>query len=250
MDRRGFLRQGSGVVAGVAWSGLVPVSAAQALAGGAGLTPLLGPDAVLNQKYPFTLPPLPYANNAVAPAVDARTMAIHHDRHHAAFVTSLNAALASQSALHQYTLGELLMGLRRWPAAVQAAIRLHGGGHANHALLWNLLTPGGPAAPTGMLAEMIARDFESVAALTAALKSAAMGQVGNGWAWLVKTATSRLAVRALPNEDSPLLEGELPVVGIDVWDHAYALTSRHRRADYVDALLARLNWDVADAQVT
>lgn len=255
MDRRGFLQQGVGAVAGVALSGMVfPARTVAAgtpalLAKGEAVT-VIAPDAVLNQKYPFVLPPLPYANSAVEPAVDAQTMGIHHDRHHAAYVTNLNNALATQSALHQYTLGELLMGLRRWPVAVQTAIRNNGGGHANHALFWNLLTPGGATAPTGMLAEMITRDFESVAALKAALKTAAVGQFGSGWAWLVKTATSRLAVRGLPNQDSPLLEGELPIIGIDVWEHAYYLRYQNRRADYVDALLARLNWDVAGAQLT
>ncbi len=248
MDRRGFLQQGAGAVAGVALSGLVaaPARALPAIVPGP-----FAPDAVLNQRYPFTLPPLPYAATAVEPAVDAQTMGIHHDRHHAAYVTNLNTALASQHALHQYTLGELLMGLRRWPAPVQTAIRNNGGGHANHALFWNLLAPGAAsaAAPTGRLAEMITRDFESVAALKAAMKTAAVGQFGSGWAWLVKTATNRLAVRGLPNQDSPLLEGELPIVGIDVWEHAYYLKYQNRRADYVDALLARINWDVAGAQV-
>lgn len=254
MDRRGFLQQGAGAVAGVAVSGLVvpPVLGASTLVAPLPVAPLpVAPDAVLNQKYPFTLPPLPYATNAVEPAVDAQTMGIHHDRHHAAYVTNLNKALETQSALHQYTLGELLMGLRRWPAAVQTAIRNNGGGHANHALFWNLLAPGAAtaAAPTGRLAEMIARDFDSLAALKAALKTAAVGQFGSGWAWLVKTATSRLAVRGLPNQDSPLLDGELPIVGLDVWEHAYYLKYQNRRADYVDAILARINWDVAGAQV-
>nr|WP_291260477.1 superoxide dismutase [Gemmatimonas sp.] len=252
MDRRGFLQQSAGVVAGVAVSGALPSAIASAAnAPGMASGVLVAPDAVLNQRYPFTLPPLPYAANAVEPAVDAQTMGIHHDRHHAAYVTNLNTALASQSALHQYTLGELLMGLRRWPAPVQTAIRNNGGGHANHALFWNLLAPGAAsaAAPTGRLAEMITRDFESMAALKAAMKTAAVGQFGSGWAWLVKTATNRLAVRGLPNQDSPLLEGELPIVGIDVWEHAYYLKYQNRRADYVDALLARINWDVAGAQV-
>jgi Fe-Mn family superoxide dismutase len=253
MDRRGFLQQGAGAVAGVALSGLVPPVAVLGDAGaiGAQATSRVAPDPVLSQKYPFTLPPLPYAANAVEPAVDAQTMGIHHDRHHAAYVTNLNKALESQTSLHQYSLGELLMGLRRWPAPVQSAIRNNGGGHANHALFWNLLAPGAAtaSAPSGMLAEMITRDFESVAALKAAMKTAAVGQFGSGWAWLVKTATSRLAVRGLPNQDSPLLEGELPIVGIDVWEHAYYLKYQNRRADYVDAVLARINWDVAGSQL-
>lgn len=210
-----------------------------------------GPDAVLDQKYPFSLPALGYAVGAVEPAVDAQTMTIHHDRHHQTYVTNLNNALAQQAALQQNTLGELLMGLRRWPAAVQTAIRNNGGGHANHALFWKLLSPGGAsaAAPSGKLAEWIARDFGSLDALKAQLKTAGTGQFGSGWAWLVKTATNRLAVRGLPNQDSPLLEGELPIVGLDVWEHAYYLKYQNRRADYLDAVIARINWDVAGAQV-
>jgi superoxide dismutase, Fe-Mn family len=253
MDRRGFLQKSTGVVAGVAVSGLVPASVAQP-AEFVRTAPAMpfGPDAVLNQTFPFTLTALGYAANAVEPAVDAQTMTIHHDRHHAAYVTNLNTALEKQPSLHQVTLGELLMGLRKWPAAVQTAIRNNGGGHANHALFWKLLSPGSAsaAAPSGMLAEMITRDFGSLDALNAALKTAAVGQFGSGWSWLVKTATSRLAVRGLPNQDSPLLEGELPIVGIDVWEHAYYLKYQNRRADYVDAVLKRINWDVASSQLT
>ena len=208
-------------------------------------------DEVLSQRYPFVVPALSYAVNAVEPAIDAQTMSIHHDRHHAAYVTSLNKALEAFPDLHQYTLGELLMGLRKWPAAVQVAIRNHGGGHANHALYWGLLAPGSAGAqmPSGVLAEMITRDFTTLTACTAALKAAGLAQFGSGWAWLVKTATSRLAVRGLPNQDSPLLNGELPIVGIDVWEHAYYLKYQNRRADYLDAVLARINWDVAGAQL-
>ncbi len=214
-------------------------------------TATVAPDPVLQQKYPFILPPLGYANNAVEPAVDARTMRVHHDLHHAAYVNSLNTVLASQTALQDRTLGELLMGLRRWPESVRTAIRNHGGGHANHALYWKLLSPGDAEAqrPTGRLEEMITRDFETLEACKAALRSAAVAQFGSGWAWLVKTATSRLAVRALPNQDSPLLDGELPIVGIDVWEHAYYLSYQNRRADYVDAVLARVNWKVAGEQI-
>ncbi len=208
-------------------------------------------DEVLAQRYPFVLPPLGYAANAVEPAIDAQTMSIHHDRHHAAYVTNLNKALETQPDLQGYTLGELLMGMRKWPAASQPAIRNNGGGHANHALYWNLLAPGtaGAKSPSGQLAEMITRDFTTLDACKAALKAAGLAQFGSGWAWLVKTATNRLVVRGLPNQDSPLLEGELPIVGIDVWEHAYYLKYQNRRADYLDAAIARINWDVASAQL-
>jgi Fe-Mn family superoxide dismutase len=243
MDRRGFLQQGAGALAGATLSGFVPLSAASGLVRPS--APLLAPDAVLSQKYPFKLPALGYATNAVEPAVDAQTMGIHHDRHHAAYVTNLNKALESQPSLHGYSLGELLMGLRRWPVAVQTAIRNNGGGHANHALFWNLLAPAAAAtaaAPNGTLGDMIMRDFGSHAAVNAALKSAAVGQFGSGWSWLVKTATNKLVVRGLPNQDSPLLEGELPIVGIDVWEHAYYLKYQNRRADYLGAFWHVVNW--------
>jgi Fe-Mn family superoxide dismutase len=208
-------------------------------------------DEVLSQRYPFVVPALGYAVNAVEPAIDAPTMSIHHDRHHAAYVTNLNKALEAFPDLHQYTLGELLMGMRKWPAAAQTAIRNNGGGHANHALYWGLLAPGSATAvsPSGQLSEMIVRDFTTLDACKAALKAAGLAQFGSGWAWLVKTATSRLAVRGLPNQDSPLLNGELPIVGLDVWEHAYYLKYQNRRADYLDAVLARINWDVAAAQL-
>jgi Fe-Mn family superoxide dismutase len=208
-------------------------------------------DEVLAQRYPFVLPALGYDAKAIEPAIDAQTITIHHDRHHAAYVTNLNKALEAFPDLHQYTLGELLMGMRKWPAAVQTAIRNNGGGHANHALYWGLLAPGSAtsAAPSGQLSEMIVRDFSTLDACKAALKATGLAQFGSGWAWLVKTATSRLVVRGLPNQDSPLLEGELPIVGLDVWEHAYYLKYQNRRADYLDALLARLNWDVASAQL-
>lgn len=209
------------------------------------------PDEVLQQKYPFVLPPLGYETKALAPALDAATVQAHHQTVHGGHVQSLNTALAAFPALHEYSLGQLLMGLRRWPEPARAPIRAHGGAHANHALYWKLLAPGAATAtaPDGRFGNMIARDFETVDACKAALREAALGVEGNGWAWLVKTATNRLAVRALFNDDSPLLDGELPVLGIDVWEHAYRRLYQEQRARYVDAVLARINWDVVGAQV-
>ncbi len=253
MDRRSFLRTSAGAAVGV---GLVGTTARAAVPLTRDLSDAerevavgrAGVDA-WSQKYPFALTPLGYANNAVEPAVDALTMGIHHDKHHATYVTNLNKALETQTALHDQTLGQLLMGLHRLPTTVQAAVRNNGGGHANHALFWTLLAPGAATAstPTGRLAAAITRDFGSLADCVAALKTAGLGQFGSGWSWLVKTATNKVAVRALPNQDSPLIEGELPIVGIDVWEHAYYLKYQNRRADYLDAVLARINWDVASA---
>ncbi len=209
------------------------------------------PDVVLQQKYPFVLPPLGYDTKALAPALDAATVQAHHLTVHGGHVQSLNTALATFPALHEYSLGQLLMGLRRWPEAARSPIRAHGSAHANHALYWKLLAPGAitAALPDGRFGNMIVRDFESVDACKAALRDAALSIEGNGWAWLVKTATNRLAVRTLANDDSPLLDGELPVLGIDVWEHAYRRLYQNQRARYVDAVLARINWDVVGAQV-
>lgn len=209
------------------------------------------PDVVLQQKYPFVLPPLGYETNALMPALNAATVEAHHRSVHASHVQALNTALTAHPTLHEYSLGQLLMGLRRWPEAARAPIREHGSAHANHALYWKVLAPGAATAtaPNGRLGSMITRDFETVDACKAALREAALGIEGNGWAWLVKTATNRLAVRTLPNDDSPLLDGELPVLGVDVWEHAYRRMYQTQRAAYVDAVLARINWDVVGAQV-
>lgn len=210
------------------------------------------PDVELQQKYPFTLPPLGYATNALVPAMDAATLANHRDKLHAGHVTALNATMKAFPALQEYSLGQLLMGLRRWPADARDAIREHGSAHASHSLFWKLIAPHAAptaAAPSGRLASMITRDFETVEHCLADLRAAALGIEGNGWAWLVKTATNRLVVRTMANDDSPLVEAELPILGIDVWEHAYSRMYRNKRDAYVDAVMARINWDVAGAQV-
>ncbi|MBL0939038.1 MAG: superoxide dismutase [Gemmatimonadaceae bacterium] len=206
---------------------------------------------MLQQKYPFTLPPLGYANTAVVPAADASTLAAHHDKLHAAHVTALNAAMEKFPALQEYSLGQLLMGLRRWPAEARPLIREHGSAHASHALYWKLIAPGAPTAatPSGRLGGMLTREFETLEKCLAELKATALGIEGNGWAWMVKTATNRLALRVMTNEDSPLIEAELPILGIDMWEHAYSRLYQTKREAYVDAVLSRINWDVAGAQV-
>lgn len=202
---------------------------------------------VPSQTYPFVLPALGYANDAVEPAVDAMTMGIHHDRHHAAYVTNLNTALEPHPALHRKTLRELLSGLSTLPDAVRSAVRNNGGGHANHAMFWALLAPGGAKTPTGSMATAITRDFGSQTALFGALKAAGLGQFGSGWAWMVRDAGGRLSVIGLPNQDSPLSNGMTPLLGIDVWEHAYYLKYQNRRADYLDAILQTVNWDAVNA---
>jgi Fe-Mn family superoxide dismutase len=201
-------------------------------------------DEVLAQRYPFALPVLGYANNAVEPAVDAMTMSIHHDKHHAAYVTNLNKALETQPALQKQTLRELLTSLPSIPEAARNAVRNNGGGHANHAMFWQILTPGGTKAPTGALLSAVNKEFGSVAACIAALKAAGAGQFGSGWSWLVRDASGALKVRATANQDTPLSDGSRVLLGIDVWEHAYYLKYQNRRPDYLDAVLGAINWDV------
>lgn len=207
----------------------------------------LQPSSVLAQHHPFVLPPLGYAASAVEPAVDAPTMLIHHDKHHAAYVAALNDALKPHPTLHRMTLRELLAGLASLPEGAREAVRNNAGGHANHAFFWTLLAPGGAKAPAGALATAIARDFASQAALTAAIKEGGLAQFGSGWVWLVRNAAGRLTVQHTPNQNTPISDDLTPVIAIDVWEHAYYLKYQNRRADYLDAVLGALNWDTASA---
>lgn len=240
MDRRDFLLTSASAAAG-----LTMLSSHDARA----TTPSrsAAADDVLAQKYPFALPALGYADNAVEPAVDALTMSIHHDKHHAAYVTNLNKALESQPALQSKSLRELLTGLTALPEGVRNAVRNNGGGHANHAMFWRLLAPSGARAPKAALANAIIRDFGSIAAVTAALKAAGLAQFGSGWTWLVRDGGGKLSVRGSANQDTPISDGLTPIVGVDVWEHAYYLKYQNRRADYLDAVLGALNWDAAGA---
>lgn len=238
MDRRDFVRTAAVAAAALA-SSLPEQAQARSTRGHAPA------DDVLTQKYPFTLPALGYANDAVEPTVDAMTMSIHHDKHHATYVTNLNKALETQTALQSKTLQELLTSLSSLPDAVRGPVRNNGGGHANHAMFWGLLAPGGAKAPTGALAQAITRDFGSTTACIAALKAAGLGQFGSGWTWLVRDGSGKLIVRATPNQDTPLSDGARVIVGVDVWEHAYYLKYQNRRTDYLDAVLGALNWDAA-----
>lgn len=245
MDRRRFLHTAAGAVATTVAASAVANSAwASNAAGLADASGRLLADEVLNQKHPFVLPALGYAPNAIEPAVDATTMSIHHDKHHAAYVTNLNTAIAAQPALQGKTLRELLTSLPSLPDSVRNAVRNNGGGHANHAMYWQLLAPGGKA-PSGELLKLINRDFGSVAACVAALKAGGLAQFGSGWVWLVhETPAGVLKVRSTANQDTPLSDGAHVLAGIDVWEHAYYLKYQNRRADYLDAVLGALNWDV------
>jgi len=185
------------------------------------------------------LPKLPYAFDALEPHIDARTMEIHHDKHHQAYVTNLNKALEQAPDLAGKSVDDLLRGFASVPDAIKTAVRNHGGGHANHSLFWDVMGPGG-GSPSGDLAGAIDGAFGSLAGLQEKLSAAAMGQFGSGWGWLV-VADGKLAVLARPNQDSPLMEGKTPILGVDVWEHAYYLNYQNRRADYLKAW-----WNVVD----
>jgi superoxide dismutase, Fe-Mn family len=195
---------------------------------------------------PFSLPPLPYAADALEPHIDARTMEIHHGRHHASYVSNLNGAIEKTPALKGTSLEDLLRNLDRVPEDVRTVVRNNGGGHHNHSLFWTSLSRSG-GAPSGELARAIASSFGSQDTFQQALSTAAMGVFGSGWAWLSRDARGALVVESTPNQDSPLMKGHTPLLGIDVWEHAYYLKYQNRRKEYVDAFFSVIDWSaVAD----
>lgn len=192
----------------------------------------------------YTLPPLPYAYNALEPHIDERTMQIHHDKHHAGYVNKLNAALEGHGDLQKKSVEELIAKLDAVPEKIRTAVRNNGGGHANHSLFWVLMTPGGASSPTGSLAQALDDGFKGFDGFKEEFGKAAMGRFGSGWAWLVLDGKGKLGIESTANQDSPLMEGKLPVMGIDVWEHAYYLKYQNKRADYIGAWWNVINWDV------
>jgi len=188
----------------------------------------------------FALPPLPYAFDALEPTIDARTMEIHHDKHHQAYVTNLNAALEGTEWAER-SIEDVLANLDAIPEEKRTAVRNNGGGHANHSLFWEIMGPGGGGEPAGALAEAIGASFGGVDELKAQLNDAGVKRFGSGWSWLVLDGGG-LAVFSLPNQDSPLMEGKTPILGIDVWEHAYYLKYQNRRPDYLAAWWEVVNW--------
>lgn len=195
---------------------------------------------------PHKLPALGYAFDALEPVIDAKTMEIHHDKHHAAYVNNLNTALAKAPDLAGKSIEELVKGLAELPEAVRTAIRNNGGGHYNHTLFWQHLKKS-TGGPQGDLLKAIERDFTSVAKWQEQFSEAAMKQFGSGWAWLVLQG-NKLAIVATPNQDSPLTTGATPLLGIDVWEHAYYLKYQNRRADYVKAFQDVIDWEFVGAR--
>ncbi len=190
-----------------------------------------------------TLPALPYAYDALEPHIDAKTMEIHHSRHHQTYVTNLNAALADLPELAALPLEALLARIDSLPAQVQGAVRNHGGGHANHSLFWQVMSPQGGGEPGGELAAPIERDLGGLEAFKQAFTQAALSRFGSGWAWLVVDGRGKLQVVSSANQDSPLMEGLTPILGLDVWEHAYYLKYQNKRPDYIAAFYNVIDWD-------
>ncbi|HVT17950.1 MAG TPA: superoxide dismutase [Thermoanaerobaculia bacterium] len=187
------------------------------------------------------VPALPYAFDALEPHIDARTMEIHHDKHHAAYVTNLNKALEGHTHLQQKSVEALLRGIDEVPESIRTAVRNHGGGHANHSLFWEIMGPGGGGTPADELGVAIDREFGSFNGFKEKLTAAATGQFGSGWGWLVVSG-GRLEVFSAPNQDSPLMQGKTPILGVDVWEHAYYLKYQNRRPDYLSAWWNTVRW--------
>jgi len=195
---------------------------------------------------PFTLPALPYDYAALEPHIDARTMEIHHTKHHQTYVTNLNAAIEKAPELANKSLDELIANLNAVPEAVRTAVRNNGGGHWNHSMFWQLMSPKGGGEPSGALADAIKSAFGDAAKLKEQVNAAGLGRFGSGWAWVVADASGALKIESTPNQDTPAMEGRKPILGVDVWEHAYYLKYQNRRADYLSAWWNLVNWpDVA-----
>jgi Fe-Mn family superoxide dismutase len=187
------------------------------------------------------LPALPYAHDALEPFIDTMTMQIHHGKHHATYVTNLNAALEQYPDLQKLGIDDLVRSIASVPEAIRTAVRNNGGGHANHAMFWQIMAPKAGGDPSGPLADAIKASFGGFEAFKGEFKKAALGRFGSGWAWLVNSG-GKLVIESTPNQDSPVMEGKQVVMGIDVWEHAYYLKYQNRRADYVDAWWSVVNW--------
>lgn len=233
MTRREALKRAAGTALGLAALDQLPPLRAQATAPAAGAAP----------AGPFKLPPLPYAFDALEPHIDARTMEIHHGKHHAAYVMNLNKAVADQTSLAGKTVEDLIGNLKAAPQSICAAIRNHGGGHANHTLFWQLMSRNGGGKPKGALAAAIDKKFGSFPAFQQQFTQAATTLFGSGWAWLELDAQKNLSISTTPNQNSPLMDGRTPLLGLDVWEHAYYLKYQNRRPEYIAGFYNVINWD-------
>jgi Fe-Mn family superoxide dismutase len=201
----------------------------------------------------FELPPLPYAYNALEPNIDEETMRIHHDKHHAAYVTNLNNAVQG-TEFENMSIEELVKSLDKVPADKRTAVRNNGGGHINHTMFWEIMGPGGGGAPTGAIATAINDAFGSFDAMKDAVNKAGAGRFGSGWAWVILGTDGKLAVTSTPTQDNPLMAGLVdaagaPILGVDVWEHAYYLKYQNRRPDYLTAWWNTVNWDAINQRL-
>ena len=197
----------------------------------------------------YTVPPLPYAFDALEPHIDAKTMEIHHDKHHAAYVTNLNNAIANTDLGNQ-TIESLCANIEKVPENIRTAVRNNGGGHANHSLFWTIMGKGGGGTPSGPLADAIKSELGGFDAFKEAFNKAGLGRFGSGWAWLSLDKQKKLVVESTPNQDNPLMHGNTPLLGCDVWEHAYYLKYQNRRADYLAAFWNVVLWPAVAERYT
>jgi Fe-Mn family superoxide dismutase len=196
----------------------------------------------------FTLPELGYSFDALEPHIDAKTMEIHHDKHHATYVTKLNEALEKHAEFKDKKIEELLAEANNLPDDIKTAVINNGGGHHNHSLFWETMKPGGAKEPVGKIAELINSNFGSLDEFKSRFSDAAVGRFGSGWAWLVRSG-DQYGIYSTANQDSPLMEGKQPILGLDVWEHAYYLNYQNKRPDYIEAWWNVVNWDVVNSRL-
>jgi Fe-Mn family superoxide dismutase len=194
----------------------------------------------------FELPTLKFKFDALEPVIDARTMEIHHDKHHAAYVNNLNKALESAPQYFDQPIEKILREINNVPESIRTAVGNNGGGHVNHTLFWEILTPGGKNAPTGLLLSEIEKAFGTPDAFMEKFSTAAITRFGSGWAWLVVDGQKKLQVYSTANQDSPYMDGHTPILGLDVWEHAYYLNYQNRRPDYIKAFWSVVNWSFVE----
>ena len=194
----------------------------------------------------FEVPALPYAYTDLEPHIDEQTMHLHHDKHHQAYVTNLNAAIDKHPELASKSPEELIKDLNSIPEDIRPAVRNNGGGHVNHTMFWEIMGPNGGGEPTGAVGDAITATFGSFEAFKTAFNDAGVKRFGSGWAWLVKTADGKLAIISTPNQDNPMSEGHFPILGNDVWEHAYYLKYQNRRPEYLGAWWNTINWDAVN----
>jgi superoxide dismutase, Fe-Mn family len=204
---------------------------------------------VANEKGEFFLPKLDYAVDALDPYIDAQTMEIHHDKHHQAYITNLNNAVKDHPELAKKSIEEILLNFDKVPESIGNIVRNHGGGHANHCLFWTVLGPAGKSGnPSKELGDAIEKYLGTQDVFKDKLSKAAIATFGSGWAWLSAKPSGELIIESTPNQNSPLLHGNIPLFGIDVWEHAYYLKYQNRRADYVNSIFSVINWEVVNAR--